>query len=131
MVSGLGQAVWIVVYAADVGRTFASAAAAVAIGAVCFTVAGWFRVPPLVIVVPAIVPLLPGLAIYRGLALLSAGEDGVPQLISAAATAIGLAAGVILGQYLAEPLLRGAGRLETRLPGPRLVGSRLRYRRSP
>ena len=31
---------------------------------------GRVRVPPLVIVVPAIVPLLPGLAIYRGLALL-------------------------------------------------------------
>ena len=33
--------------------------------------------PPLVVVVPAIVPLLPGLQIYRGLALLAQGQDGV------------------------------------------------------
>ena len=85
-------------------------------------VAGRFRVPPLVIVVPAIVPLLPGLAIYRGLALLTDGEDGFPKLIAAAGTAIALAAGVILGQYLAQPLRREARWLETRLSGPRSVG---------
>jgi uncharacterized membrane protein YjjP (DUF1212 family) len=129
LVGGLGQAVWIVVSRADLGTTFASAAAAVAVGAVCFTVSGWFRIPPLVIAVPSIVPLLPGLAIYRGLALLSVGQDGVPQLIEAAATAIALASGVLLGQYLAQPLLREAGRLETRLSGPRMVGSRLVHKR--
>ena len=43
------------------------------------------RVPPLVLVVPAVVPLLPGLMIYRGLALLADGRDGVPQLVAAAA----------------------------------------------
>ena len=54
---------------AELGRAWGSAAAAVTIGAVCYLVAGRFRVPPLVVVVPAIVPLLPGLDIYRGLAL--------------------------------------------------------------
>ena len=78
--------------------------------------------PPLVVVVPAIVPLLPGLDIYRGLALLAEGKDGVLQLASALGTAIALAAGVILGQYLAHPLRREAHRLETRLSGPRMVG---------
>lgn len=99
------------------------AVAAVTIGAVCYLVAGRFRVPPLVVVVPAIVPLLPGLDIYRGLALLAEGRDGVLQLASALATALALAAGVILGQYVARPLKREAHRLETRLAGPRLVGS--------
>ena len=33
-----------------------------------------------------------------------------------------LAAGVILGQYMASPLKREARRLETRLSGPRMVG---------
>ena len=84
-------------------RPGAPAAAAVTIGAVCYLVAGRFRVPPLVVVVPAIVPLLPGLDIYRGLALLAEGKDGVLQLASALGTAIALAAGVILGQYLAQP----------------------------
>ena len=43
------------------------------------------------------------------------------------ATAFALAAGVILGQYLAQPLKREAHRLETRLSGPRMVGP---FRRS-
>jgi uncharacterized membrane protein YjjB (DUF3815 family) len=75
------------------------------------------------VVVPAIIPLLPGLDIYRGLALFAEGEDGVPALASAVGTAIALAAGVILGQYLAQPLKREARKLETRLSGPRMVGA--------
>jgi uncharacterized membrane protein YjjB (DUF3815 family) len=75
-----------------------------------------------VIVVPSVVPLLPGLAIYRGLALLAEGRDGVVQLATAAATAVALAAGVIFGQYLLHPVVREAQRLESRLSGPRLVG---------
>ena len=122
LVGALGQGVLLGVDSADLGRTWGSAAAAVTIGAVCYLVAGRFRVPPLVVVVPAIVPLLPGLDIYRGLALLAEGEDGVPQLAAALGTAIALAAGVILGQYLAQPLRREAHALETRLSGPRMVG---------
>ena len=106
----------------EVGRTWGSAAAAVTIGAVCYLVAGRFRVPPLVVVVPAIVPLLPGLDIYRGLALLAEGSDGVLELASALATALALAAGVILGQYVAQPVKREKHRLEARLSGPRMVG---------
>ena len=107
LVGALGQGVLLAVDSSEVGRTWGSAAAAVTIGAVCYLVAGRFRVPPLVVVVPAIVPLLPGLDIYRGLALLAEGKDGVLQLASAAATALALAAGVILGQYLARPLRAG------------------------
>ena len=90
------------------------AGAAITIGAVCYLVAGRFRVPPLVVVVPAIVPLLPGLQIYRGLALLAQGQDGVLHLASALGTAIALAAGVILGQYLANP---SSGRRTDSRPG--------------
>ena len=122
LVAALGQSVLLAVSSSEVGRTWGSAAAAVTIGAVCYLVAGRFRVPPLVVVVPAIVPLLPGLDIYRGLALLAEGKDGVLQLASALATALALAAGVILGQYIARPLKREAHRLETRLSGPRMVG---------
>jgi len=122
VVGALGQAVLWSVNTSDVGRTWGAAVAAVTIGAVSHLVASRFRVPTLVVVVPAIVPLLPGLDIYRGLALLAEGKDGVLQLASALATALALAAGVILGQYLAQPLKREARRLETRLSGPRMVG---------
>lgn len=121
-VAAIGEGVALAVKHASVGETWSSAAAAVTIGALCYLVSRRFRLPPLVIVVPAVVPLLPGLAIYRALALLAAGKDGVPQLVAAIATALALAAGVILGQYLAQPLKREARRLETRLAGPRMVG---------
>ena len=71
-----------------------------------------------------IVPLLPGLIIYEGLlALLNEGNlFGLFTLLSAASIGVALASGVILGEYLAQPLKREARRLETRLAGPRLVG---------
>jgi uncharacterized membrane protein YjjB (DUF3815 family) len=107
----------------------------VLIGLVSYSLAAWVRVPPLVIVVSAIVPLLPGLSIYRGLSLMAAGGNGILSLVGAAAIAIALASGVILGEYAAQPLQREARRLEARLAGPRLVGPlrarTVKKRRSP
>jgi uncharacterized membrane protein YjjP (DUF1212 family) len=122
LVAGLGTVVFTAMAEADAGAAWSSAAAAYVVGTVSYTVAGRVRVPPLVVVVPAIVPLLPGLAIYRGLTLLADGRGGMLQLAAAGAVAIALASGVILGQYVAQPLKREARRLETRLSGPRLVG---------
>lgn len=114
------------VEAAGFGRAWAAGAAALGVGLVSYAVAGRFRVPPLVVVVPAIVPFLPGISIYRGLSLLSTeGESiaaGLLALITAASTALALAAGVILGEHVAQPVKREARRLEGRLAGPRLVG---------
>jgi uncharacterized membrane protein YjjB (DUF3815 family) len=105
------------------GQAWASAGAAVAIGVVSYSVAGRVRVPPLVVVVSAIVPLLPGLSIFRGLALMASGDSyGVLAMVTAAGIAISLASGVILGEFIAQPLKREARRLEDRLAGPRLVG---------
>jgi uncharacterized membrane protein YjjP (DUF1212 family) len=122
LVAGFGTMVYLAVLSLGLGDGWAASWAAVTIGVVSYTVAGSIRVPPLVVVVPAIVPLLPGLAIYRGLALLAEGRSGMLHLAAAGVTAIALASGVILGQYLAQPLRREARRLETRLAGPRLVG---------
>ena len=55
------------------GRAWPTALAAFFVGLVSYTVAGRLRVPPLVVVVSAVVPMLPGLSIYRGLALLAEG----------------------------------------------------------
>jgi uncharacterized membrane protein YjjP (DUF1212 family) len=121
----LAETVFQLVQEQGFGTAWASAAAAVLIGLVAYAVAGRFRVPPLVVVVPSIVPLLPGLAIYRGLSLLSEGGSasyGLLSIITAATIAIALASGVIFGGYLAQPLKREARRLESRMSGPRLVG---------
>jgi len=72
-------------------------------------VATRIAVPPLVVVVAAIVPLLPGLSIYRGMTLLASDDLlGLVALITAVSTAIALSSGVILGEYVAQPLRREA-----------------------
>ncbi|MBB6627113.1 threonine/serine exporter family protein [Nocardioides sp. KIGAM211] len=108
-------------------RAWSTGLAAFFIGLVSYTVAGRVRVPPLVVVVSAVVPMLPGLSIYRGLALLGEGgsansSDGMLAMVTAASIAIALSSGVILGEYVAQPLKREANKLESRLAGPRLVG---------
>jgi uncharacterized membrane protein YjjB (DUF3815 family) len=135
LVAGMGMSLSYLIDSRGFDRAWAAATAAIAIGVVSYTVAGRVRVPPLVVVVSAIVPLLPGLAIYRGLSLMAAGQSkGVLEIFTAAAIAISLASGVILGEYVAQPLKREARRLENRLAGPRLVGPHrarsTRHRRS-
>ena len=109
-----------------VGNAWSTALAAFFVGLVAFGVAGRMQVPPLVVVVSAVVPMLPGLSIYRALSLLSEGgleaSAGVLAMVTAVSIAIALASGVILGEYVAQPLQREARRLESRLAGPRLVG---------
>lgn len=127
LVGGVAMGISQVVIVSGLGRTWASGVAAFFIGLVAFAIAGRIRVPPLVVVVPAIVPMLPGLSIYRGLSLLTANlpgstSEGLLALVTAAATATALASGVILGEYVAQPLKREARRWENRLSGPRLVG---------
>ena len=122
-IAGVAAGINLLLAENDLGRAWPAAIAAIFIGFVSYTVAGWAQVPPLVIVVSCIVPLLPGLSIYRGLSLLGADDyTGILQMITAAAIAISLASGVILGEYVAQPLRREARRLEQRLAGPRLVG---------
>jgi uncharacterized membrane protein YjjP (DUF1212 family) len=121
-IAGVAALTFVVVESQGFGRAWAAGVAAVLIGVVSYSVSGRVRVPPLVVVVSAIVPLLPGLSIYRGLTLLSLGGNGLLSMVTAAAIAIALASGVLLGEYFAQPLKREARRLEGRLAGPRLVG---------
>ena len=122
LIAGVAEVVFYSTFDRGLGVAWSSAMASVLIGLVSYAVAARVRVPPLVIVVSSIVPLLPGLSIYRGLYLLSEGGNGLLSMINAAAIAIALASGVIFGEYIAQPLKREARRLEGRLSGPRLVG---------
>ncbi len=111
------------------GRAWAAAVGAVVVGLVSYSVAWRVRVPPLVVVVTAVVPMLPGLAIYRGLSLVAEGgpdasSAGLLALVTAASVAIALSSGVIFGEYVAQPIKREARRVERRLAGPLLVGAR-------
>ncbi len=130
LMGGLGQLGYYVMLQARLGGAWATGLAAVLIGVVSYSVAGRLRIPPLVVVVSGIIPLLPGGAIYRGLYKLTEGDVlGISDLLGAVVVAVGLASGVIFGEYMAQPLKREARRLETKMSGPRLVGP-LRVRRS-
>lgn len=131
IIGGLGGGISFALIETQVHPAAASGIAAFVIGLVSYSVAGWSRVPPLVIVVSSIVPLLPGLSIYTSLTLLAAENfTGISAMITAVAVAVLLSSGVLLGEYVAQPLQREARRLERRLSGPRLVGPiRIRHAR--
>ena len=130
-------AVWVysTVYHQGFGIAWSSALAALLLGLASYPVAVRARIPALVVVAAGITPFLPGLSIFRGLTLLATNaSSALLAMVTAAAIAIALSSGAILGEYLAQPIRRETRRLETRLAGPRLVGPhpvrRLRARKS-
>ncbi|WP_033294407.1 threonine/serine ThrE exporter family protein [Amycolatopsis jejuensis] len=100
-----------------------SAIAATLVGFCGGVMARRLKVTPLVVAVSGITPLLPGLSTYRGLYQLGVEPGGnISTLMTAVAIGLALAAGVVLGEYLAQPVRSGLGRLERKLAGPRLAG---------
>ena len=74
VIAGVAMVIYLAFVLNDFDRPWAAGVAAFFIGLVTYGVAGRFGVPPLVVVVSAVVPMLPGLSIYRGLSLLAAGR---------------------------------------------------------
>jgi uncharacterized membrane protein YjjP (DUF1212 family)/uncharacterized membrane protein YjjB (DUF3815 family) len=123
LVAAAGVGLYAVVLERGFGIAWSSALAALLLGLAGYPVASWVRIPSLVVVAAGITPLLPGLSIYRGLALLATSASGaLLAMATAGAIAIALSSGAILGEYLAQPIKREARRLEGKLAGPRLVG---------
>ncbi len=91
-----------------VGAVIASAAAAVIIGLAGGLLARRFLIPPLITAVAGITPFLPGLSVYRGMyaALNEQMLVGFTNIATALAIASGLAAGVVLGEWVARRLRR-------------------------
>ena len=76
VVAGLGQALFLGVEGLALGETWAAAVAAVTIGVISHGIAGRLRVPSLVLIVPAIVPLLPAWPSTVALRCWPKGETG-------------------------------------------------------
>jgi uncharacterized membrane protein YjjP (DUF1212 family) len=114
-----------------VSPAFQSAFAAVIVGFGSYALAHRQKAPPLVYLAAGIIPLLPGLTIYRGMLRLADGDTvgGLASLGNAVAIGLALAAGAILGEFLAQPARREVRRFERRLVGPRLAGPLRRERR--
>ncbi|MBP2472950.1 uncharacterized membrane protein YjjP (DUF1212 family) [Crossiella equi] len=121
----LGTAGYGLLTVLGIDMVVASAGAAVVIGFVGGVISRRWRIPPLVIAVSGLTPLLPGLTTYHALFRLAVEQDiaeGGKQLLLAAGIGLALAAGVVLGEYLAQPVRTGLGRLGRKLAGPRLSG---------
>ncbi len=104
---------------AGFGLVWSSGCSAIGVGLLAAVAARIVRTPPLVIMVSALVPLVPGLILFRGLLQLSEGTiDGLLSLLTAGAVAVALAAGAILAQYLVQYVWGPARRLQRRFVGP-------------
>ena len=99
-------------------------AAVVVVGFGAYALAQRQKAPPLVHLAAGIIPLLPGLTIYRGLLRLAEGDilNGLVTLGNALAVMLALAAVMILGEFLAQSTRRDVPRFERRLAGQRLAG---------
>ncbi|AQZ69457.1 putative membrane protein [[Actinomadura] parvosata subsp. kistnae] len=96
----------------DWPAVLATAVAAAVIGLMGSIYANRVRVPPIVFVIPAIGPLLPGSVMFRGMLKLNLGDvlGGTHYLIEALSTALAIGAGAILG----IDVLRALGRRDIR-----------------
>lgn len=121
---GIAASVYWMMSLVTINTILASAAATTVVGFLGGIIARRLRIPALVIAVSGVAPLLPGLATYRGLYELAVqgNTTGLSTLILAAATGLALGAGVVLGEFLSQPVRTGLGRLERRMAGPRMSG---------
>lgn len=119
----IGGAVYGALMLTDFDAVSSSAIAATLVGFCGGVLARRLKVTPLVVAVSGITPLLPGLSTYRGLYQLGVQPGGeISTLMTAVAVGLALAAGVVLGEFLAQPVRTGLGRLERKLAGPRMAG---------
>ncbi len=115
---------------AQLGSIFSAALAALGVGLLAALASRIVRVPPLVVVVSGLVPLVPGLILFNGLLQIAEGSlDGILSMLEAAAVAVALAAGAILGQYLLQAVWGPARALPRRFVGP-LMALPVRLNRS-
>ncbi|WP_313821926.1 threonine/serine exporter family protein [Citricoccus sp.] len=107
VVSLTGYAVYVGAEFIGVGSRLTPAIAAVAIGALGRYVALRMGAPQLVVAVPGILFLLPGLTIFRSMykIAMDTGQmmEGVIGLFNAAVVIMAIAAGVVLGDTIARP----------------------------
>ncbi|WP_225991600.1 threonine/serine exporter family protein [Actinomadura montaniterrae] len=112
LASALGGAliwtIYVLLRGWNVPPVLASAMAAIVVGVLANWLARRHGAPVMPYVVPAIGPLLPGTALYRGMVELNTGspQSGVLSLIGALSVALALGAGVNLGGELVRAFQR-------------------------
>ncbi|MGE2724819.1 threonine/serine ThrE exporter family protein [Mycolicibacterium pulveris] len=99
---------------AGFGQVFASGVAAVGVGIIATLISIRRQAPALVTATAGIMPMLPGLAVFRAVFSFAVDgnfDNGLRQMMAAVATALALGSGVVLGEFLGSPLRYRAGRI--------------------
>ncbi|MGB1222856.1 MAG: threonine/serine ThrE exporter family protein [Mycobacterium sp.] len=124
IVAGLAELVLIGLGEAGFGQVVASGFAAAGVGLIATLISIRRKAPALVTATAGIMPMLPGLAVFRAVFYLAVDtkdfDDGLRQLVGAVAVALALGSGVVLGEFLGSPLRYRAGRIGEflRVEGP-------------
>lgn len=121
--AGLAELVLIGLGNAQIGQVLATGIAAAGVGLLATLISIRRQAPALVTATAGITPMLPGLAIFRAVFNFAVDEKfnaGIAQLLSAAAIALAIGAGVVMGELLSSPLRYRAGRVGdfVRIEGP-------------
>ncbi|MCX2929365.1 threonine/serine exporter family protein [Mycobacterium sp. CVI_P3] len=137
LVAGLAELVLIGLGNARFGQVVATGTAAAGVGLLATFLSIRQQAPALVTATAGITPMLPGMAVFRSVFYLAVDNNyagGTAQALAAAATALAIGAGAVLGELLGSPLRYRAGRFGEffRVDGPpglrRAVGRVVRLR---
>ena len=137
LAAGLAEVMLIALGSAGFGRWVATGVSAVAVGFLATLISIRRQSPALVTATAGIMPMLPGLSVFWAVFAFSVDErfdQGLAHLLTAAAAALAIGSGVVMGELLGSPLRYGAGRLGDffRIEGPpglrRAVGQVVRLR---
>lgn len=112
--AGVAETVLLALATADIGQVVATGTAAVGVGLLATLISLRSHAPALVTATAGITPMLPGMAVFRAVFYFAVDQDftaGMAQALAAAATALAIGAGVVLGELLGSPLRYRAGRL--------------------
>ncbi|MGE2729564.1 threonine/serine ThrE exporter family protein [Mycolicibacterium vaccae] len=123
LAAGLAELMLIGLGNAGFGQVVATGTAAVGVGLLATLISIRRQAPALVTATAGITPMLPGLAVFRAVFDFAVERDfnaGMGQALTAAATALAIGAGVVMGELLGSPLRYRAGRIGEilRVEGP-------------
>ncbi|MFN2534635.1 MAG: threonine/serine exporter ThrE family protein [Pseudonocardiaceae bacterium] len=125
LLSSAAYAVDVAAVRADYGAVWSAGAAAFVAGAVGVLYARWMHAPATALATCAILAMLPGVQLYQGF---FQSAQHLSPLVTAAATALALAGGIIFGEYLATPGARSLHLREGRFYAPLFADPSSLYR---
>ncbi len=121
--AGFAELVLIGLGTAGFGQIVATGVAAMGVGLLATLISIRRKSPALVTATAGIMPMLPGMAVFRSVFYFAVEQDfndAVAQMLTATGVALALGSGVVLGEFIGSPLRYRAGRLGDlfRIDGP-------------